>query len=122
MRLLVQTARLCEAAPEDTPAPWTCSPSFSGNSLLLFWSRDTSLYVFRVPSAADSNNDQQQQQQQQMLQQKGLNTRLLVARHGGHSEAVSIAKASPIHGLVLTGRHPRLAGRLASEPVSNTVA
>ncbi|OEH74506.1 WD-40 repeat-containing protein [Cyclospora cayetanensis] len=45
-------AELCEAVPDDPPSAWLCTPSFSGNSLLLFWSKDTSLYVFLAGAVA----------------------------------------------------------------------
>lgn len=63
-----------------------------------------------MPPATDSGAQQQQKQQRQ--QQTDLNTELLVARHAGHSEPVSIAKASPTHALVLTGEMEAQAARL----------
>ncbi|CDJ68151.1 WD-40 repeat-containing protein, putative [Eimeria necatrix] len=93
-------ARLCEASFGDLSSDWPCTPTFSGNSSLLFWSRGPSLLAFRMPPATDSGAQQQQKQQRQ--QQTDLNTELLVARHAGHSEPISIAKASPTHALVLT--------------------
>ncbi|CDI83110.1 WD-40 repeat-containing protein, putative [Eimeria acervulina] len=94
-------AKLCGASGAgDLSIGGLCSPSFSLNSLLLFWSRGSSLAAFRVPSSADCSATQQQQQQQQ---QQDLAADLLVARHAGHAEPISIVKASPTHVLVLTG-------------------
>ncbi|CDJ53765.1 WD-40 repeat-containing protein, putative [Eimeria brunetti] len=96
-------ARLCDVSPGDSPLSGLCGATFSVNSLLLFWARGSFLTVFRMPSAADSSSKQQQLQQLQQQKQSEVDADLLLARHAGHGEPISIVKASPTHALVLTG-------------------
>ncbi|CDJ59627.1 WD-40 repeat-containing protein, putative [Eimeria maxima] len=96
-------ARLSGASGGNAPCVVNCCPTFSVNSLLLFWSRGNFITVFKVPSPADTNAKKQQQQQQDEQQGGQLEEAdLLVARHRGHAEPVVIVKASPAHSLLLT--------------------